>query len=281
MRLRTMTTKDIADGVRLNALAGWNQTGADWARFLIASPGGCFVVEEGATVVGTVATLSYQDRFAWIGMVLVDPEYRNRGIGTELLRKAIEHLDETRISTLKLDATPAGKPLYEKMGFVGEYEIERWILRRTAGDERTVNEGRLRTERMPEIFAHDREVFGADRSGLLRSLDEQASDLTLAPGSGSYLQGYAFGRRGLFADHLGPWTAADPETGKTMLEDFLSRSSRDTVIVDALQSSRLAGELLRNRGFTIARPLTRMYRGPNRFPGKPESLCAILGPEFG
>ena len=281
MKLRVMTTNDIPGGVRLNTLAGWNQTDADWSRFLFASPHGCFVMQEGARVVGTVATLPYQSRFAWIGMVLVDPEYRNRGIGTELLRQAIEHLDGAGIPTLKLDATPQGKPLYEKLGFLSEYEIERWNLRRTVEKNHAVSAEIAPVAHLPEIFAHDRQTFGADRSSLLRSLAERSPALTLAVAHGTQLQGYAFGRHGLFADHLGPWMAGDRDTAKMMLTDFLRRSSRDAVIVDALQSNRVAGEILRHNGFAIARPLTRMYRGPNDFPGKPASLCAILGPEFG
>src|SRR5262249_6393801 len=118
-----MTKQDIAGGVRLNTIVGWNQTECDWNRFLAGSPEGCFVMEHNSRVVGTAATLSYENRFAWIGMVLVDPEYRKQGIGTKLLQRTIEYLDGAGIPTLKLDATPAGKPLYENLGFVAEYEI--------------------------------------------------------------------------------------------------------------------------------------------------------------
>ena len=31
---------------------------------------------------------------------------------------------------MKLDATPQGRVLYEKLGFVSEYDIERWMLKR-------------------------------------------------------------------------------------------------------------------------------------------------------
>jgi GNAT superfamily N-acetyltransferase len=275
-----MTPNDIPGGVRLNTLAGWNQTEADWKRFLAASPNGCFVMEDGGKVVGTAATLSYEDRFAWIGMVLVDPAYRNRGIGTKLLQQTIEYLDDAGIPTLKLDATPLGKPLYEKLGFTSEYEIERWTSKR-APEKRALDATRSASAQLYEIFAHDREVFGADRSALLRSLARQSPALTLSVMSGTQLQGYAFGRHGLFADHLGPWMARDRDTAERMLMDFLQRSSRDTVVVDALKTNSVAGEILRSNGFTIARPLTRMYRGPNTFPGKPELLCAIVGPEFG
>jgi GNAT superfamily N-acetyltransferase len=281
MRLRVMTMKDIPAGVRLNTVAGWNQTEADWNRFLAGSPQGCFVMEEREKVVGTAATFSYENRFAWISMVLVDPEYRNRGIGTKLLHRTVDYLNDAGIPTLKLDATPLGKPLYEKMGFVSEYEIDRWILKRAGDRDLAVKATWSRVGQLPEIFQFDREIFGADRSGLLRSLDERAPDLTLAEEGGSHLRGYAFGRHGLFADHLGPWMAPDRNSAEILLAEFLRRSSRVTIIVDALKSSRIAGEILRNHGFSPARPLTRMYRGPNAFPGRADLLCAIAGPEFG
>jgi len=281
MRLREMTKKDIPGGVRLNTVAGWNQTEVDWNRFLDGSALGCFVMEDGGKVVGTAATFCYQDRFAWISMVLVDPEYRNRGIGTQLLARAVQYLDESGIPTLKLDATPLGKPLYEKMGFVREYEVERWILKRTARRELATCDSNLPADELPEIFKLDCDLFGADRSPLLGSLHDRAPEFTLAAAKGTQLEGYAFGRRGLFADHLGPWTTGDGETALGLLAEFLRRSSRETVLVDAMKSNRLAGEILHYSGFTVARPLTRMYRGPNAFPGKPHLLGAIIGPEFG
>jgi hypothetical protein len=43
----------------------------------------------------------------------------------------------------------------------------------------------------------------------------------------------------------------------------------------------IAGDLLKSFDFAYSRNLTRMYRGTNNFPGQPDMLCAILGPEFG
>src|ERR1700752_2952423 len=133
MRLRVMNEQDVPGGLRLNTLSGWNQTAADWRRLLKNSPRGGFVMEHDCTVVGTATTINYESRFARIGMVLVDPEYRKQGIGTALLEKTIEYLEMSRIATMKLDATPQGKPIYTKLGFVEEYEIERWMLKRPPG----------------------------------------------------------------------------------------------------------------------------------------------------
>jgi GNAT superfamily N-acetyltransferase len=279
-----MTKHDIPAGLRLKDLAGWNQTAADWNRFLDASPEGCFVAEVEGKVRGTATTISFENKFAWIGMVLVDPQYRSRGIGTKLLERTIEHLDQRKMPTMKLDATPQGKPLYEKLGFVTEYGIERWVLKRSPqADMEIVDSKRLllSPSQLGSILGKDREVFGADRASLLRSLYEETPVYAMSVWSSGMLQGYAFGRKGSFADHLGPWMAEDSAAARPLLHGFLARSLRETLIVDCLTSNTVAVELLRTSGFSYARMLTRMVRGPNGYPGKPGTLCAILGPEFG
>src|SRR4051812_15056202 len=285
MRLRTMTTQDVAAGLNLNRNAGWNQTAADWERFLHASPDGCFVVECDGQVCGTVATILFGHCFAWIGMVLVDAAHRGKGIGTRLLHAAIDYLEARKIPTIKLDATPEGKPLYEKLGFVSEYEIERWVLRRpipAPPSDRTENTaGAMSLETMQRIFRVDGEAFGADRSFLLESLHDSAPEMTLAFVRDGVVEGYTFGRHGLFADHMGPWMATNSSLAGDLLRQSLSRSVRDTIVVDCLTSRAFVTEILTSSGFTPARRLTRMYRGPNASPGHPEKLCAIMGPEFG
>jgi GNAT superfamily N-acetyltransferase len=280
-----MTRADIPAAMRLKEIAGWNQTAADWGRFLDHSSSGCFVAEIDAAVRGTVATISFERRVAWIGMVLVDPDYRGQGLGTTLLQRAIDHLDELKIPVLKLDATPLGQPLYEKLGFLPEYEIGRWT-RRTApsrparspgvGARSSVSSGLLET-----ICKTDREIFGVDRSLLLKSLHEDAPEFTQAIVDSGRLTGYAFGRRGSFADHLGPWIATAPGAARQLLEAFLAGSSREMQIADCLSAHADARDLLQSCEFSYTRPLTRMFRGSNDDPGRPELVCAILGPEFG
>jgi len=279
MQLRLMSRTDIPAGMRLKDIAGWNQTPADWERFLRASPAGCFVAEAEGKVVGTATTIVYEGRFAWIGMVLVDPDYRGRGIGTRLLEKTIAHLDACRVPTMKLDATPQGKPIYEKLGFVTEYEIERWTLKRAPGAATVTGESPAPD--LERILSADREVFGADRGDLLRSLDGDAPEFTLTAHFLGHLTGYTLGRRGSRADHLGPWMARDEASARDLLDRFLRCSGRETVFVDCFREHPCARQLVRSRGFEFSRPLTRMYRGPNMHPGRPELLCAALGPEFG
>jgi GNAT superfamily N-acetyltransferase len=277
VRLRLMTIEDIPEGMRLKDVAGWNQASVDWERFLSASPQGCFAAECENHVVGTSATIAYGDRVAWIGMVVVDPQYRGQGIGTALLERAILYLDSRNVPCMKLDATPQGKPLYEKFGFASEYDIERWILKRQL-NENAVREASVEIE---DALRLDREIFGADRSKLLRSLTEAAPDFTLVARQEARVVGYTFGRRGSRADHLGPWMARNEDVATKLLVEFLRRSQRELVFVDCLRRSPWAVPLVKARGFEFSRPLTRMFRGTNKYAGRPELLGAILGPEFG
>ena len=285
MQIRTMTARDIPAGMRLKEIAGWNQTEADWQIFLDASRDGCFVAEVDGVVRGTATTIVYGGRFAWVGMVLVHPQHRGHGIGTALLKKCIEHLDAIQVPCIKLDATPLGKPIYEKLGFATEYELERWTLKRgqadlPRGDQLDPDES------MPEpvlehVLTADREAFGADRGAVLRALHRRHPLFTDGVWNQGGTAGYAFGRRGSFADHVGPWIAKDETAGKRILLQFLARSGREMVVTDCSKTNRFARKLLQARGFEYSRPLTRMFRGRNEYPGRPELVCAILGPEFG
>ena len=276
--IRVMTPADIPAGMRLKDLAGWNQTSEDWTRFLRENSDGCFAADWDGRVAGTVTTIVYEDRLAWIGMVLVDPSFRGKGIGTALLERAVGYLDARRVPCIKLDATPEGKPLYTRLGFKVEYEIERLVLKRTVPPA-SPQGGPI--EDLSDIFALDCETFGADRSAVLQSVADAAPELVLVERQGGAIEGFALGREGSRADHLGPWVSRNVGAARDLLQNFLERSRRDLIFVDVPAENAWATSLVNDQGFEFSRPLTRMVRGENRHPGRPDHIGAILGPELG
>jgi len=125
IHIRRMTTADIPLGMQLKEQAGWNQTEADWLRFLDLEPDGCFVAEWNGEPVATTTTCILGD-VAWVAMVLVDAGVRRHGIGTALMQQALRFLDERNVRSIRLDATPLGRPVYEKLGFVPDYQLARF-----------------------------------------------------------------------------------------------------------------------------------------------------------
>src|SRR5215467_8460332 len=100
MEIRLLRESDIAAAMDLKRSAGWNQTEADWQTLLQHEPNGCFAAVLDDQLVGTTTTTSYGSELAWIGMVLVRPDQRRKGIATKLLETALDYL---RVSTVKLD----------------------------------------------------------------------------------------------------------------------------------------------------------------------------------
>ncbi len=230
----------------------------------------------GGALIGTSATIIYGGRLAWIGMVIVDREHRQRGLGRLLFQTACAHVDRAGVPSVKLDATPAGEPLYETHGFTREQQLDRWELIRAPASRGRVDLAQV----SDETLEFDASVFGADRRTLLRSLRDESPDLAMELRDRGGVRGYALGRRGLRADHMGPWIARDERAAQQLLDAFLTRSSRARVFVDCVAAHPRSARILETRGFQRSRPLVRMSRGAN-VPADDADLLAITGPEFG
>lgn len=275
-----MRADDIPAGLHLCRLAHWNQVAADWRFFLASSPEGCRVAVDGAgNVIGTVATIAYGAAFSWIGMVLVDPQHRRGGIGTRLLHEALAVLGES--TTARLDATPAGRPVYAPLGFCDEYELHRMeraaTVRLKADPTDAVR--RMSDADFAEVVRSDADVFGADRRALLERHRKDAPEYAWAIGD-SRVDGYVFGRHGHSFEHLGPIAARDEATARLLVSACVSAHADRPFIVDTPRRASWI-EWLGAQGFTLQRPFTRMRRGEPRFRERGERLFAIAGPEFG
>jgi ribosomal protein S18 acetylase RimI-like enzyme len=81
----------------------------------------------GEEMVGTVTILSDGLNYATFEDVVVHPEHRRRGIGSELMRRAIAGIAHIDPSVVKLNAVPGAEPFYEKLGFALSGEIPMYL----------------------------------------------------------------------------------------------------------------------------------------------------------
>jgi len=274
-----MKPEDIPEGLKLCRKAKWNQLEADWQLFLQQSPEACIVATFQDQIVGTVTTIRYQDSFSWVGMVLVDPDFRRQGIGQELLQKALQLLQSEE--TVKLDATPQGREVYLKLNFVDEYPLSR-MNRIAAQDLFYPTTARaIQKEDLPRLIEFDRKIFGANRSSLLQWMWEHAPEFAFLIEDGSEVKGYVMGRYGHDFIHIGPVLAQNMDTAQNLLIAALNKCAASPVIIDVLHFEPVWMDWLKGIGFTEQRNFIRMFRGTNRFKGVPENQFAIIGPEFG
>jgi creatinine amidohydrolase len=278
--LRPMQPKDFDAAMNLKTSAGWNQTRHDWENFWSLRPDGCFVAVRLGQVIGTVTTIHYQNRFSWIGMVLVSPREQRQGIGSKLMARAMESL--AGCETIKLDATPAGKKVYALLGFQDEYCLERmlWPTPQKWATENQFGIRPLLETDLQATSAFDAPIFGAVRTEVLRCWYQSAPQYAFGVFENGQMTGFCLGRAGANFDQIGPIICQTPEQARLLLIAALQLAERPLVLDTGIHSPVWL-QILSQLGFERQRQFIRMFKGPNRFPGKISWQWAISGPELG
>jgi GNAT superfamily N-acetyltransferase len=275
-QLRLMNVGDVAAAVELSCAAGWNQTPEDWRMLLELAPDGCLGIEAEGRLVATATLLCYQQRLAWIGMVLTRPGYRGRGFARRLIAAALNRADSLGIETVKLDATEQGQPLYESFGFQAEQPIERWArsgLPKLQALETRPAESKDPSSLSPVLRDLDSQAFVADRSIMLHELARRSIH-HLSPDA------FLFARAGRATEYLGPCVAADPAAARAVITRSVNSSGHTGWSWDLLPANKDAVTLALELGFGRQRGLTRMVLG-KPLHGRDEMVYAIAGFELG
>lgn len=273
--LLPLDERDLARAAALSALIGWNQTVSDWQLF--QRHGSVRALDDGdpAALAGTAATLAYGPDLAWVSMVLVRPDRRRQGLATALMRWAVENLRAAGIACIALDATPAGREVYRRLGFRDAWAFARWQVPPGLPPEPGVPVRPLAAADWPAVLALDASVFGAPRAFLLRSLVGRAPGFVVADDHGG-LRGMLLARDGLRGPQLGPLFAADAATARALLA--AAAAALPGAVID-LRNTGVA-RWLAGRGGDLLRPFTRMTLGVP-LPGDTPRCIAVAGPEFG
>jgi ribosomal protein S18 acetylase RimI-like enzyme len=281
-KMRPMEQKDIPVGMRLKEIAKWNQLEQDWQLFLESSQTGSLVAEYEGKIVGTVTSVNYGKRFSWLGMLLVDPSIRRMGLGTKLLTEAMRLSAD--YGTIRLDATPAGKLVYDTLGYKDEFYLSRYEIEKC--DIISLPEPEQRCYKMTQndieqVIDFDQEIFGAPRPKILKALFSMEPSYAWVLRSGDHLTGYCLGRPGSNFEQIGPIVAYDFDAASCLLLHALKECDGEAVILDIPDDQKDFRSLVDKIGFSIQRPFIRMYHGEHPYPGFPEYQYTIAGPEIG
>jgi hypothetical protein len=133
---------------------------------------------------------------------------------------------------------------------------------------------------LPRIVACDEARSGFARGRILEHLLARAPALArIAERADGSLAGYALGRNGHSAMHIGPVVADDEAIGLALLGNAMA-STTEPVILDVPDRHRAIRQWLADQGATAPRTFMRMLRG--RFPAVEDAgkVFALAGPEL-
>ncbi len=240
--------------------AGWTHTADRFSEQHAWEPGGFWLAEVDGVPAASIAVTRYVVS-AWIGYLVVKPEYRCQGIGRATMEHAISHLRASGVQTIRLTATEAGARVYQKMGFEPEY---RYLLYGGTAQGRPCPKVRLATASdSDEIAALDWLGFGDDRLRLVNDLIATSPETTLViPGSDGTPLGYCLYQ----GQQLGPMISS-PVVAEALLDHALHLRNGQQVTIEVPKANGEAVRLLTQRGFTVQGSALRMVLGPDE-PGE-------------
>ena len=281
MQIHPLTAAHLDGALALSTLMGWNQRLEDWRRLIELAPSGCFMALDAGRVVATAIGIDYRT-CGWIAMMLVAPEYRGRGLGAALLKVAVAAIPEDL--PIRLDATPLGRPLYERHDFALETSLTRYVRpAAAAASPVSTDVSPLLPADLPEAARIDAAIFGGIRTRLLERIHDAGPEYAWRAGTAPTQ--YCLGRTGRLFDQIGPIVATSAQSAIALASAALPAAKGRPVVVDAYDEHENFTAWLQASGFEAQRPLYRMRR-PGGAPAAPPGGSgliefAILGPEFG
>ena len=281
-KIRHLQLADIHDAMNLVLAESWNQTEKDWEILIRESQNICLAAIIDNQLVGTATAINYANSVSWIGMVLVGKNYRGRGISKILLNELFDKPQTCK--SIKLDATPAGQPVYKKLGFTDEYTISRMVNSSFASlpninFENTIQQ--IRQEDISAVIEFDKQVFGADRKQLIQAFINDFPQKSWVQKEDNNIVGFALGRQGNRHHQIGPVSAISVFAAQQLISKALQSLKGESIVIDVLDDKPKLQAWLTSIGFVKQRYFTRMFRKNNPSPGKINSQFLIAGPEFG
>ena len=250
----------LAGGHALTAALRWPHRLEDWQSMHDLGHGIALTEPGSDSVIGTGLWWPHGPNHATVGMILVAAAAQGRGLGRRIMETLLADLDGR---ALMLNATAAGGPLYERLGFspIGGIRQVQGPWQGTTGLSQGIRPATVTD--LPALHALDHAAFGAPRLTALPA--------TLAAGHTVILEaantpiGFAITRpfgRGVV---IGPVVAPDETAAAALITAAATEGTFTRLDIPADAPALLA--FLQAHGLAEVDVVTPMTRGPWTFPG--------------
>ena len=256
--IRGLTPPDVAFIRSLIARQGWNGGRHDVETFASVDPDAWLIAEVDGRPVGVTLATRWNERFGWVGVYLVDPDHRGRGIGLALFHRALERLEPRSVG---LDGDPAQQANYRRSGFVDVHPNTRWHGSTNAWQP---SGGVVPAVDVPfdDLVDLDARAVGAERPALLRAWLDQPEAVSVAVVLRGQVAGFATARPAADGWKVGPVHAVGARIAAVAIAGAVAHLPPDTTCwLDVPDPNAQAGELMRTRGYEASPTSGRMSRG--------------------
>ncbi|WP_292490601.1 GNAT family N-acetyltransferase [Methanoculleus sp. 10] len=254
--VRTMRRREVEVAVDWAAQEGWNPGNHDAEAFYAADPEGFFIAELDGEPIGSVSVVNYSETFAFAGLYILKPEYRNRGYGSRLFAAGMAHAGDRNIGG---DGVLAMQEKYRtRSGFTLAYRNIRFEGA-GGGNE---PEGPVDIAGVPfePLAAYDARHFPASRPRFLAAwLRQEGACGRAVLGEDGDVAGYGVVRRCRHGYKIGPLFADTPEIAGEIFLALSAQASSGPVYLDVPEPNAAAVALAQRQGMVPVFETARIY----------------------
>ncbi|MDW7731934.1 MAG: GNAT family N-acetyltransferase [Methanolobus sp.] len=271
LEIRQMRQNEMIFATGLAGKEGWNPGIHDGECFYRADPEGFFIAGLKGEPVGCISAVSYGQSFGFIGLFIVKPEFRGKGIGTCLWKTATGYL---RGRITGLDGVIEQEAYYARHGFLPYYRNLRFEGRGGAAMPGGLT--KLSGVLFRQLVEYDSRIFPEPRPHFLDAWIRQEGSFAFAALNGEAIEGYGLVRKCCMGYKIGPLFAENPAVAEKLFLALKSRIPEDEpLFLDVPQPNENAMLLARKYGMQVAFETIRMYAAGK--PGGDEKLEKVFG----
>ena len=260
LAIRTMAPSEIGLALDWAAAEGWNPGLADAACFSAADPGAFLLASLDGEAIGCISATDYGAEFGFIGFYIMRPDFRGKGHGMALWRRAMARLQGRVIG---LDGVVAQQANYRKSGFGLLHRNIRYAAR-APSMALPVSTQIMDAATLPFrlIAAFDRRFFPSPRAAFLRQWLTAPGHIAIAQPGKDGIAALGVLRPCREGSKIGPLFAETPEAARAVFGALLAKAPRGPVFLDVPEPNAEAIAMARDAGMAPAFETARMYAGP-------------------
>ncbi|KUZ17300.1 GCN5 family acetyltransferase [Burkholderia diffusa] len=252
--VRTMSASEVAMSVEWAAAEGWNPGWHDAHCFREADPAGFFVGLWRGEPVACLAAVAYDEHFGFIGLYIVKPEFRGKGLGMRIWQHGMRYLGERNIG---LDGVVAQQANYGKSGFRLAYRNIRYEGR--VGGIGCAHVAEAADVPFEQLLAYDRQCFPVARERFVSVWIAQPDAVALATIDAGRVAGYGVVRRCRAGCKIGPLFADDADVATGLFRALASCMPGEAIVLDVPETNLAAVALAERHGMSSVFETARMY----------------------
>lgn len=254
-KIRPMTIADLELSLEWAATEGWNPGIYDAEAFYAADPSGFLMGEINGELISSISAVRYDDKFGFIGLYIVKPNWRGQGFGLQTWNAGLELLGERNIA---LDGVLAQVENYRKFGFQPAYRHVRYAGLGMATD---TNKGivLLSDVGIEKLLNYDRQYFPTSRPQFLQKWINQPKNAAYGFLKNDNLSGYGVLRKCRNGFKIGLLFAENLEIAESLFLSLINHAQNQPIFLDTPDANSPAIYLAQKYSMQPVFECVRMY----------------------